>query len=202
MRKGIICTAFALGAFAIACGAAPGLPADTVRLHQSEHSEVDRFLPLHDGVVFVYDTRASSGQPGIMTIQVENTDATHVELAFGGRRESLVISPAGARYADGGYMLKAPLTLDNSWDGRYGVARVVAKDVALVVPAGRFERCIRVEENNRNQTSTITTSVYCPQVGLVLLDVKSKAAHETAALRHFGPRVDPLVGEKPALAEQ
>jgi hypothetical protein len=196
-------TALALSALGgTACAASPALPPDTVRLHLGERSEVDRFLPLHDGVVFVYDTRASSGQPGVMTIQVESTDATHVELAFGGRRESLVVGAAGARYADGGYMLKAPLTLDNYWDGRYGVARVVDKEVELTVPAGHFEGCIRVEENDRSQTSTTTISVYCPQVGLVLLDVKSKVAHETAVLRHFGPRVDPLVGETPAVAEE
>lgn len=193
--------ALALGALVTGCGAAGGgLPPDTVRLHQSERSEVDRYLPLHDGVVFEYATRASSGQPGMMTIQVENTDKKHVEVAFGGRRESLLVGPAGVRYADGGYWLKAPLSLDNSWDGRYGTARVAAKDVELTVPAGHFESCIRVEENDRTQTSTTTTSVYCPQVGLVLLDVKSKAAHETAVLRQFGPRIDPLVGETPAVA--
>ncbi len=191
----------AASVFATACGAGGGLPPDTVRLHQDERSEIDRYLPLHDGVVFQYDTRASSGKPGMMTIQVGNTDAKHVELAFGGRRESLVLSPAGVRYADGGYWLKAPLSLDNSWDGRYGVARVVAKDVELTVPAGHFEGCIRIEENNRSQTSTTTTSVYCPQVGMVLFDVKSNAAHETAVLRQFGPRADPLVGEAPATAE-
>jgi hypothetical protein len=172
-----------------------------VRLEQGERSDVDRFLPLRDGVVYEYDTRPSSGPRGVMTIQVENTDATHVELAFGGRRETLLVSSAGARYAEGGFLLKAPLTIDNSWDGRYGVARVTAKDVELVIPAGHFVGCVRVVESDRSQTSTTRTSVYCPQVGLVLLDVKSSSAHETAVLRHFGPRVDPLIGETPAVAE-
>jgi hypothetical protein len=194
--------ALVVSAFTTACGAGgAGLPPDTVRLHQGERSEVERYLPLKDGVVFEYATRASSGQPGMMTIQVENTDSKHIELAFGGRRESLVVGTAGVRYADGGYWLKAPLSVDNSWDGRYGVARVVARDVELTVPAGHFEGCIRIEENNRSQTSTTTTSVYCPQVGMVLLDVKSNVAHETAVLRRFGPRADPLVGEAPAKAE-
>ncbi len=192
--------ALALSAFATACAAGGGLPPDTVRLHQGERSEVDRYLPLHDGVVFEYATQGSSGRPGMMTIQIENMDRKHVEVEFGGRRESLLVSPAGVRYADGGYWLKAPLSLDNTWDGRYGIARVAAKDIELTVPAGHFEGCIRVEENDRSQTSTTTTSVYCPQVGLVRLDVKSKSAHETAILRHFGPRVDPLVGETPAVA--
>jgi hypothetical protein len=193
--------AIALGTCAIACGGSVGLPPDTVRLQQGERSEVDRFFPLHDGVVYEYDTRGSSGRPGIMTIQVENTDAQHVEMAFGGRRESLVVSATGARYADGGYLLKAPLTLDNSWDGRHGVARVVERNVELTVPAGNFVGCIRVQENDRSHTSTTTTSVYCPKVGLVLLDVKTSVSHETASLRRFGPRIDPLIGETPAVAE-
>lgn len=173
-----------------------------MRLERGERSDVDRFLPLRDGVVYEYDTRASSGRPGTMTIQIENTDATHVELAFGGRRESLVVGADGARYVEGGYLLKTPLTLGNSWDGRNGVERVVAKDVAVTVPAGHFDGCIRTEENDRSRTSSTTDSVFCPHVGLVLLEVKSNLVHESAALRRFGLRTDPLVGESPELAEE
>ena len=201
IRRLFVLVSSSLGIFGTGCGAGGALPPDTVRLEHGERSDVDRFLPLRDGVVYEYDTRSAFGRPGTMTIQIENADATHVEMAFGGRQESLVMSAKGARFADGGYLLKSPLSLDNSWDGRYGVVHVVERDVEITVPAGHFVGCIRTEENNRSQTAMTTLSVYCPQVGLVLLDVKSKTTRETAVLRRFGPRVDSLVGESPALAE-
>ena len=198
-------TARLISAFAfctVACGAHRGLPPDTVRLDQGQKSEADRFLPLRDGYVYVYRTHSQASGDGLMTIQVEHTDPTHVRLEFGGRRDSLVIDATGVRYADSGYWLKAPLSLDNSWDGRYGVVRVVARDAEVTVPAGHFTGCLKTEENNRGQTGTVMTSIYCPEVGMVSLDVRSKASSETASLATYGPRADPLVGVAPATNEQ
>ena len=197
MKSRIARLASVLGLCTVACGAHHGLPPDTVRLDHGQRSEADRYLPLNDGYVYVYRTHSQSSGDGVMTIQVEHTDATHVRIEFGGRRDSLVVDATGIRYSDSGYWLKAPLSLDNSWDGRYGVVRIVGRDVEVTVPAGHFTGCLKTEEHDRTQTGTVMTSIFCPEVGMVSLDVRSKASSETATLTTFGPRADPLVGVAP-----
>ncbi len=77
----------------------------------------------------------------------------------------------------------------------------MGRDQEVTVPAGHFTGCLKTEEHDRTQTGTVMTSIFCPEVGMVSLDVHSKASTETATLTNFGPRVDPLVGLTPP-AEQ
>jgi hypothetical protein len=176
-------------------------PADTVRLDADEASEIDRFLPLEDGVVATYVTESSSGE-GLMTMQVKRTAHGLVEMRFAGRDESLRTGTDGVHFLDGGYLLKTPLVRDNSWEGQYGFVRITDTDAEADVPAGRFKGCVRTEERERNsRTARTITSVFCPHVGMVSMKIEGKGTRESAVLKGLGPRVDPMASDIVARAE-
>jgi hypothetical protein len=131
--------------------------------------------------------------------------ATHglVEMTIAGRNESMRAGSDGVHYLDGGYLLKAPLTLDNSWEGRYGFVRITATDAEANVPAGHFVGCLKTEEREvSTRTPRTITSVYCPHVGLVSMTIEAKGGAESAVLKSVGPRIDPMASEVLAKAEQ
>ena len=170
---------------------------ETAYLEEGELSEADRFLPLENNAVYRYDISSSDKQTGMMTIQIRHRGSDAVEFWFGGRLEHVRVDKSGIRFLDGGYLLKAPLSKDGTWQGRLGIVRVTDVDVAVAVPAGHFEGCIRtVERGSGLSASTTMTSVFCPHVGLAMLEaVSGRKLHEVAVLREFGPRADPFVGD-------
>jgi len=187
-------------ASAVACAstnrnAAP----DTIYLGPHDVSEAQLYMPLENGTVYSYDTRTQSGEHGVMTIQVLHATRGQVDVAVGGRTERLISLVDGIRLAEGGYYLKSPLTKDHSWEGRLGTVRVADTQEELSVPAGHFTGCVRtIEEARELRAKQTISSVYCPHVGLVMLDVKlSGKGNETAVLRSFGPRIDPLISDVP-----
>jgi hypothetical protein len=110
----------------------------------------------------------------------------------------------GIRFVDGGYLLKPPLSESSSWEGRFGIVRVTAMDEEVTVPAGQFAGCARTQEKGSGaRASWHVTSTYCPQVGLVTLDLqREEGTRELAVLRTFGPRFDPMVNDEPPPPEK
>ena len=179
------------------CGGAPPPPATPV-IQVSEKGppeEVARFMPLEDGTVFSYDTRVEGGPAGVMIMQITRPKPGRVELKVGARPERLELDAAGIQHLEGGYLLRAPLTKDATWRGKSGTVRVADVGASITVPAGNYEGCLRtVEETREPGNVKVVTSVYCPHVGLVSLDVEANTQagheHQTVVLRSFGPRVD------------
>lgn len=196
--------AIALAALLMGCGSAPVRAADTDYLEEGESSGVDRYMPLHDGLVYQYDTTTSRGEKGAMSIQVMHTRRGIVDVQFGGRLEHLRVDGRGIRFVDGGFLLKPPLTESSSWEGRFGIVKVTSLDEEVTVPAGRFTGCARTQEKgNGIRAAWHITSIYCPEVGLVSLDLlREEGTRELAVLRAYGPRVDPMVNEEPPPPEQ
>ncbi len=178
------------------CATHSALPSKAPKLTEAEvETDVTKYLPLEDGTVFSYDTRSSEGTTGILIVQISRPRPGRVDLRTGARTERLLLDPVGIAYEEGGYLLKPPFTLGSSWPGRAGRVHVAAVDESESVPAGRFEGCVRTIEETQDTTSTKSvTSVYCPHVGLVSIDVVGATTdgqeRETAVLKSFGPRVD------------
>jgi hypothetical protein len=186
-----------------ACGSRSVRQPDTEYLDEGETSGVDRYMPLEDGLVYRYDTKSSRGEMGTMNIQVGHTRRGIVDVQFGGRLEHLRVDTTGIRFVDGGYLLKPPLNTKASWEGRFGIVKVASLDEAIDVPAGTFRGCAMTKEQGLGRAAWQVTSIYCPHVGLVSLDLtREGGAHEVALLHNYGPRVDPLVDESPAPPEQ
>jgi len=159
-------------------------------------AELARLLPLEDNTVFSYDTTSEGTESrGLLIVQITRPRRGRADLRMGSKTERLELEPEGISYVEGGYLLKTPLTAGSVWRGRSGPVRLVSTDESVTIPAGRFEGCARTVEDTHEATfSRSVTSVYCPHVGLVSVDVEATStdghARETAVLRSFGPRVD------------
>jgi len=65
--------------------------------------------------------------------------------------------------------LKAPLTMNATWESNWGKYEVTAVDVTETVPAGTFKNCVEVTFKAHSGDVTIV-SLYAPNVGLIQRD--------------------------------
>lgn len=65
--------------------------------------------------------------------------------------------------------LKAPLTMNATWESNWGKYEVTAVDVTETVPAGTFKNCIEVTFKAYSGDVTVV-SLYAPNVGLIQRD--------------------------------
>ncbi|HEX4338527.1 MAG TPA: hypothetical protein VH062_21630 [Polyangiaceae bacterium] len=179
-----------------ACQPATAAKAPVAAPSKDAMPEIERYLPLENGTVFSYDTQSEqSSAHGLLIVQVSRPRTGRVDLRMGSRTERLQFVPDGIAYVEGGYLLKTPVAKGTTWRGRTGTVHIESTEETATVPAGKFDGCVRtVEEAKDSGLSRTISQVYCPHVGLVMVDVEGMTAEghnrETAVLRSFGPRVD------------
>jgi len=169
-----------------------------------EPLDVARYLPLVDDTVYAYVTQAEGvAEQGVLMLAIKRPRPESVELAIGGRVQRLEIASDGIRHANGGWLLKSPLSAGAHWKGSFGEVRVSSLDREIEVPAGRFKGCLETVEEVSSPVQKRATTVFCPDVGIVLLQVEGmiegEYGVERASLRSYGPRVD-INREPPAPA--
>jgi hypothetical protein len=198
-----------LGALGVACSSA-AQPAPSVPASQPQRTvPAERFFPLKDDTIYAFDTQnEETGEKGLLVMSVTRPRAERADLTVGGRIQRLELRPDGIAIVTGGYILKTPLKAGVTWKGQFGQVTLTAVDAMAEVPAGHFVGCVQtVEEAVSRTASKKVTSTFCPDVGLVSLDVEAVGdeglAHERAVLRSFGKPVDLGVnhGEKPTPPE-
>jgi hypothetical protein len=179
-----------------ACGGAPPAETATSAKGGDFQTELERYLPLEDGTVYSYDTASDDRQDkGLLIVQISRPRKGRADLRMGSRTERLELRPDGIAYLEGGYLLKGPISAATTWRSKTGTVHVANLDAKVTVPAGEFNGCLRtVEETREPGVERTVTSVFCPHVGLVSLDVEGASdvgrQRETAVLKSFGPRVD------------
>lgn len=153
---------------------------------------VASYMPLQEGYIYQYDVETDVGETGRMMIAVSRPRPGLVELEIAGKVQRLEISPDAVRYATGGYLLKAPLSVGSQWKGQFGQVRVTSTDRNIETPAGSFHGCIETVEDATMPVAKRATSVFCRDVGMVLLSIEGaldgEAASVQTTLRSFGPR--------------
>jgi hypothetical protein len=190
---------------ASACGATAGPeaaapPAST----DAPATGVQRFFPTQGDLVYAYETIfEDTGERGVLMLRTSRPREGRVDLTSGGEVQRLALTASGIEFVEGGWLLKAPLTAGATWRGRLGSVRLERTDQVVQVPAGTFTGCIvTIEEASAASGARRITSTFCPDVGLVGLDVEAVTddglVRESARLRSFGPRVD--LGAFPAEA--
>jgi hypothetical protein len=188
----------------LACGAWAGLgcaPAKSpvVRAKAAPSSEFTRYLPLENDTVLSYETYIEeTNEHGLAVFEIHRPRPELAELRVAGQvRKRYYFEPIGVRSAAGGYLLKAPLVLNAEWQGDDGRVRVSAVDQTIDVPAGKFAGCIRtIEEAKFSAAARTTTTVFCPGVGITMLQIEAQQADtsvlERLSLKSFGPRYNGL----------
>ncbi|HET9957303.1 MAG TPA: hypothetical protein VFQ61_22550 [Polyangiaceae bacterium] len=180
----------------MACQSATVAPAPPPAMPTASHG-VEQFFPLKDGIVYAYDTSSSSGDKGMLALEIRRTRSGAVELIVAGRTRRLELDDTGLRHATGGWLLKLPLTEGATYPGDFGQVKVTSVDRKISVPLGNFAGCLEtVEAVSNDQLSKRTTTVFCPGVGIVQrqtdAETDTEAGSETLVLRSFGPRVQDL----------
>jgi hypothetical protein len=164
-------------------------------------SAVSRFLPLVDGNQWAFDAGDDeTGGKGMFVTRVRRLPGPRFSLMSSQGSHVLEVRADGiVREESKAYLLKAPLSAGAEWPGENGgTVRVSTNNRSADVPAGKFVGCVEtIEElapkSNQNPPKRVTT-VYCPDVGIVLLHVEAWEgnAHsgEHARLRSFGKPVE------------
>lgn len=188
-RWAVLCSS-ALGA---SCAAQPAGP--TSLPQQAAVTELTRLIPLQDNTVFSYETYIEeSNERGIAVFEIQRPRPELAELSIAGQvRKRYYFEAAGVRSAKGGYLLKSPLSLNAEWTGDDGQVRVTHVDLSIDVPAGKFSGCLQtVEEAKLPGATRTTTTVFCPGVGITVLEIAAEQAgtsvRERLSLKSFGPR--------------
>lgn len=180
-----------------ACGGPPP-PASSPWLAPSEgqkdvasNSPLERFFPLVDGMVYTYKTVNEVGEEGLLVARVHRVDATHGELRFATGARTFEFARDGVvlkSRAGDAYVLKAPLEVGASWRGEHGGnTKVLSVTTTADTPAGHHEGCVQTLEERLGDKPIRYSTVFCPGIGVVSLEVASRANYERAELKTYAP---------------
>jgi len=178
---------------ALGCAAAPQ---GKVQAPQSfAVTEVSRYLPLENNTVFSYETYIEdTNEHGLAVFEIARPRPELAELSIAGQvRKRYYFEPGGVRSGQGGYLLKSPLSLNSQWTGDDGEVKVTSVDQSVDVPAGKFSGCIQTVEQAKLPGATrTTTTVFCPGVGITVLQIEAEqegtSVLQRLSLKSFGPR--------------
>lgn len=152
------------------------------------------YFPLHDGHIFHYIVRGQDGRSGFLINKVARQDET-ATLTSGDLVQHLTIRSDGVYNEAGHYVVKLPMKLDAEWSGQSGVVRVVRVGQKVETGAGKFVECVVTREETQGTVEIRTVeTTFCPNVGLVRLEVQALGeqvtAVELATLQYYGPPID------------
>jgi len=151
--------------------------------------------PLREGSAWSYDVDAGDGQRVLATSRVLRIANGLVEVQSGQGVQRYLLTPEGIkRPAGDAYLLRAPIAAGQVWPaGPSTEARVSAVEQRVTTPAGEFEACVVVDEQNTESGQHITTT-YCPGVGPVRVEsrmtVRGQNLRVIAELRGYS--LEPL----------
>ena len=175
------------------CGAAPPAAPSTPQLGMI--GELTRYLPLENDTVFSYETYIEdTNERGIAVFEIKRPRPELAELSLAGQvRKRYYFEPGAVRSSHGGYLLKLPLSMNSEWAGDDGKVRVTSVNQSVDVPAGKFSGCLQtVEQAQLGPATRKTTTVFCPGVGITVLEIEAEqegtSVLQRLTLKAFGPR--------------
>jgi hypothetical protein len=148
----------------------------------SSGSAIERMFPLIDGMVYTYLTETELAEKGLLVARVHRVDASHGELRFPNGAKRFELAPDGVRLqsrADATYVLKLPLAL--------GTSRITKVGEPIDTPSGHYEGCVETVEERLGDRPVRYATVFCPEVGVVVLEASTGSNFERAALKSYAP---------------
>ncbi len=184
-----------LSALVLAFGCAPTLRSKVEAPKSAALTEVGRYLPLENNTVFSYETYIEdTNEHGLAVFEIARPRPELAELSIAGQvRKRYYFEPGGVRSSQGGYLLKSPLSLNSQWTGDDGQVKVTSVDQSVDVPAGKFSGCIQTVEQAKLPGATrTTTTVFCPGVGITVLQIEAEqegtSVLQRLSLKSYGRR--------------
>jgi len=127
--------------------------------------------PLALGNVWSYNIDTGTDMATLAITRVIAVVGRRIEVSSGGDPAVYDLRPEGI-YQPGTetWLLRRPIRAGAEWPSTGGrTARVASVSAAVETPAGAFTGCVRIEESGGETGQTIRT-VYCPNVGPVLVE--------------------------------
>jgi hypothetical protein len=191
----------ALGLLLSGCGAtegpaavakSPWLIPGTGQQNAASGSSAEHYFPLVDGMVYTYTTVNEVGEEGILVARVHRADPFHGELRFPTGAKAFELAPDGVvwhgRGGETSYVIKLPLKVGTTWRGEHGgQSRILNSEAIIDTPAGHYENCIQTLEERLGDRPTRYSTTFCPDVGVVQIEVATGANYERAALKSYAP---------------
>jgi hypothetical protein len=152
---------------------------------------IERYFPINHDHLWTYDTTSDDGARSSFIVRGRRLRAEEGELQTPRGTKRFAYLPEGIGLVDTAtFVLKLPLAIGTTWRGEHGgISRIETVGTAITIAAGRFADCVvTIEERGGDAPATYSTT-FCPDVGIVLLDVEGGMQHERAELRSYGPPV-------------
>ena len=162
----------------VACASGPSAKPDAKALTPA------RLYPLTMGSAWSYDVDSGDGEAVLAITRVVEAGPGYAGVAGGEGVRRYELRPDGIYQAVlSGYLLRAPIARDASWDAGRGVtARVADMAVAIETAAGKFSGCVRVVEEGAASGAVVETT-YCPDVGPVEVRSRLQLEHGLVEVR-------------------
>jgi hypothetical protein len=159
---------------------------------------VSKFFPAVDGTVHAYETKdVLTGATGVLMMRTQVTGARTIEVKSSKVQRLRYDDKGLLREPQGYYLLRAPLAVGQTWPAGPNVSVAIVKiDAEITVPAGTYRGCVETVDRRVGAVSGTVKSVYCPDVGLVLLESEGKGqgpgqeVHERVELKSFDKELD------------
>lgn len=191
LKKAWVCPALLALA---ACGETSTPPAGAQNVTAPSASSglaIERYFPIVHDHLWTYDTTNDDGTRSSFIVRARRMRAAEGELQTPRGTKRFSYLPDGIGIADTAtFVLKLPLTVGTTWRGEHGgISRIETVGTEITIAAGRFTDClVAIEQRGGDAPATYGTT-FCPDVGIVLLDVEGGMQHERAELRSYGPPV-------------
>lgn len=197
MHRSLLFPSISLVAILAGCGGSSAPPpTESTFLKPSEGvkdvvsgTELERFFPLVDGMVYSYVSLNEVGEEGMLVARVHRIDKTHGELRYprGSKQFEYRADGVAVITRDGvSYVLKSPLAVGTTWRGEHG-GNTVIHDVGMKVdtPHASYTGCVRTREERGGDRPAVWATTFCPDVGVVVLEAGGKADLERATLKSY-----------------
>ncbi len=134
---------------------------------------------------------SENGDAGVLVSTVARRSPAYGELRSSTGARRFEYTPAGVvSVTTGAFILKEPLVVGSSWRGEHGgVTRIEGTELVVSVPGGTFKGCVRTVEQRGGDVPARYDTTFCPDVGVVALEVASGMSLERAELKSYAPPV-------------
>jgi hypothetical protein len=203
--RSLVSLAASPACLALASCAATPPPSAPAPLASSVENPVSKFFPAVDGTVHAYETKdVLTGATGVLMMRTQVTGARTIEVKSSKVQRLRYDDKGLLREPQGYYLLRAPLAVGQSWPAGPNVSVAIVKiDAEITVPAGTYRGCVETVDRRVGAVSGTIKSVYCPDVGLVLLESEGQGqgpgqeVHERVELKSFDKELDLTKGAPP-----
>lgn len=191
MKKTLVCLAALV---LCACGETATTSTTTPHagaVSASSGLPIERYFPIVHDHLWTYDSQSDDGAQSSFIVRARRMRAEEGELQTPGGAKRFAYMPEGIGLIDRGtFVLKMPLAVGTTWRGEHGgISRIETVGAVVNVAAGRFADCIVTVETRGGDAPATYSTTFCPDVGIVVLDVEGGMQHERAELRSYGPPV-------------